>query len=104
MNGREFVADDVVYTLQRNYGAGVEGDGLAGPWGNINAITSVEARDRYTVVIKSPPDIDLLHDLLVNAHKQDIIAREAVEEFGSLDGWEISDWHRSMDRRRARSG
>ena len=88
VNGREFVADDVVYTLQRNYGAGVEGDGLAGPWGNINAITSVEARDRYTVVIKSPPDIDLLHDLLVNAHKQDIIAREAVEEFGSLDGWE----------------
>ena len=33
VNGREFVADDVVYTLQRNYGAGVEGDGLAAPCG-----------------------------------------------------------------------
>ena len=88
VNGREFVADDVVYTLQRNWGAGVEGEGLGTVWANINAITSVEARDRYTVVIKSPPDVDLLHDLLVNAHKQDIIAREAVEEFGSLDGWE----------------
>ena len=88
VNGREFVADDVVYTLQRNYGAGVEGDGLAIAWGNINAITSVEARDKYTVVIKGPPDVDRLHDLLVNAHQQDIIAREAVEEFGSLAGWE----------------
>ena len=27
VNGREFVADDVVYTLRRHYGAGVAGDG-----------------------------------------------------------------------------
>ena len=88
VNGREFVADDVVYTLRRHYGAGAGEGSPAVQWGNINAITSVEARDRYTVVVKSPPNVDLLHDLLVGAHMQDIVAREAVEEFGTLDDWE----------------
>jgi ABC-type transport system substrate-binding protein len=50
VNGREFVADDVVYTYRRHYGAG-EGEGFSAmQWQSINDITSVEARDRYTVV------------------------------------------------------
>ena len=88
VNGREFVADDVVYTYRRHYGAG-EGEGFSAmQWQSINDITSVEARDRYTVVLKSPPNLDLLHDLLISAHLQEIVAREAVEEFGTLDDWE----------------
>ena len=92
VNGREFVADDVVYTYRRHFGAGA-GEGFPGmQWVSINDITSVEARDRYTVVFKSPPNVDLLHDLLVNAHLQDIVAREAVEEFAPGPGGTLDDW------------
>ena len=88
VNGREFVADDVVYTLRRHYGAGAGEGSPAVQWVNINNISSVEARDKYTVVVKSAPNPELLHDLLVNAHNQEIVAREAVEEFGTLADWE----------------
>jgi peptide/nickel transport system substrate-binding protein len=88
VNGREFVADDVVYTLRRHYGAGAGEGSPAVQWVNINNISSVEARDKYTVVVKSTPNPELLHDLLVNAHNQEIVAREAVEEFGTLADWE----------------
>jgi peptide/nickel transport system substrate-binding protein len=92
VNGREFVADDVVYTYRRHFGAGA-GEGFPGmQWVSINDITSVEARDRYTVVFNSPPNVDLLHDLLVNAHLQDIVAREAVEEFAPGPGGTLDDW------------
>ena len=88
VNGREFVADDVVYTLRRHYGAGAGEGSPSVQWVNINNISSVEARDKYTVVVKSAPGPELLHDMLVNAHNQDIVAREAVEEFGALADWE----------------
>ena len=43
VNGREFVADDVVYTLRRHYGAGAGEGSPAVQWVNINNISSVEA-------------------------------------------------------------
>ena len=53
LNGRELTADDVVYTLNRQFFADVpSGQGTVEPTARF--IESIEATDKYTVVIKSP--------------------------------------------------
>jgi len=53
LNGRELTADDVVYTLNRQFFGDIP-FGAAGPEIAVKSIESIEATDKYTVVIKSP--------------------------------------------------
>lgn len=89
-NGREFTADDVVYTFNRQFGLG---DGFTEPspyfkvaqW---TPIESVTATDKYTVVFKwKEPTNQMLLTLIETNATVHIINREAVEKWGNLDDW-----------------
>lgn len=77
-NGRELVADDVVYSLQRLLNSETQAP-LAGYFGSIDQITEA---DKYTVrVILKEPDSSLLYKLS-NRRPASIVAKEIVEANG----------------------
>ncbi|MCY4484436.1 MAG: ABC transporter substrate-binding protein [Spirochaetaceae bacterium] len=84
VNGREFVADDVVFHFQRIYGVG--GVFEKSPFNGhtfFETMESVEATDKYTVEFKHPANAFVLYLFLV-AGWADTIGppREVIEEFG----------------------
>jgi peptide/nickel transport system substrate-binding protein len=92
MNGRELVADDVVYHYGRLYGVG-DGFTKASPYAGTTQMTSVAQTDNYTVVFKysiaNPAQI-LIAIQGVSA-TQCIEAPEAVKLYGDL-----LDWHHAI--------
>ncbi len=77
VNGRELVADDVVYTLDR----------FRTVKGNANvymlaALDRVEALDKYTVRFTLKEPYAWFLDVLANPHAVCIVARECVEKLG----------------------
>ena len=89
VNGREFTADDVVFTYQRNLGLGdfterTERLGTAHklPW------ASVDARDKYTVVMKmTKPVVGGLHTILESVQDW-ILPPEVIERYGDYKDWQ----------------
>ena len=92
MNGREFVAEDVVFNWHRMVGMG-EFTAVGGsPNQTLKAIPfeSITATDRYTVEFKTTaPQSGLLHTLLVH-HATWVYPPEAIEEHGDLQDWRNS--------------
>jgi len=90
VNGREFVADDVVYTWNRYWGLG---DGFTEPSPHFAneqyaTITSVTAIDKYTVEFKhSPPNVAFVPEFFGPGCADVIVAREAVEQEGGYEDW-----------------
>jgi len=85
VNGRELTADDVVYSFKRAM------ETKAGYWyaSYREPVLSVTARDKWTVVVKSPPgEVDSV--ILSTADFQSIVPREMVEKYGDLRKWEAS--------------
>ncbi|HET7340900.1 MAG TPA: ABC transporter substrate-binding protein [Methylomirabilota bacterium] len=79
VNGRELVADDVVYTVNR----------FMTTKGNANAfmlesLARVEATDKYTVKFTLKEPFAWFLDTLANPMALAIVARECVEKFGDL--------------------
>lgn len=89
VNGREFTAYDVEYTFHRNWGLGsgfTEKSPKLG-YADYETITSVTATDKYTVVFKHKPTLELLHSFLTQGVSDEIIPREVVEMYGDLRDW-----------------
>ncbi len=79
VNGRELVADDVVYTLERF--RTVKGNANAYM---LAALDRVEAVDKYTVKFTLKEPYAWFLDILANPHAVCIVAKECVEKFGDL--------------------
>ena len=88
MNGRELTADDVVYTFQRNSALGdftedlqVQSAAFTLPW------ESVEATDKYTVVMKmTEPSLGALRTIITQAMHW-ILPPEVIEQHGDYADW-----------------
>ena len=82
VNGREFVADDVVYSYKR-YMSSKRLDHYV-----YNHIESVVAKDKYTVVfnLKEPYSQTLTH--IGQGLNHWIVPHEVVEKYGDLSDWE----------------
>jgi len=90
VNGREMTADDVAYSFNRLLGLGGYGFTEPSPFSvdiTITAVTSVEATDKYTVVVKHEPSVTALWGLLISSIESYVIAREVVEQYGDLRDW-----------------
>ena len=88
VGGREFTADDVVYTYQRNTAQGdfTERPAMTRaaadlPW------ESIEASDKYTVVMRlMEPSLGALEAIL-NEGMHWILPREVIEKYGDYKDW-----------------
>ncbi len=103
VNGREFVASDVVYSFGRWYG--IPGTGFDKPSTYFTdaqylLTTSITATDKYTVVFKHKPSVQYLNEFLGPGVGDQSVPREAVEQavgydiFSRLVGtgpWMITD-------------
>ncbi len=83
VNGRELVAEDVVYTIDRSR---TDDPAFTNRW-MWEELVSIEATDNYTVkaTFSQPFAPALYHFAAVT---MGIIAREVVEQFGDLKQWE----------------
>jgi len=91
VNGREFNADDVVFTWHRQLGLG-SGYTKPDPYAstaNYKKIVSVTATDRYTVVFKLSEPFPLQLLLLISGLP--IVAPEVVKTYGDAE-----DWHHAV--------
>ena len=80
-SGREVIADDVAFTLNRLWTLKTS-IYLANPY-----IVSIEATDKYTVVVKSEPgQMGVIYRYA--AHYPKIMPRDAIEQFGNMNKWE----------------
>jgi ABC-type transport system substrate-binding protein len=96
VSGREFTADDVVYTYGRLFGIGAgftKGSPALSSLTVFQSLASVTATDKYTVVFKwKTPSIEVMMENLQSpTNTNNIIAHEAVEKWGDLN-----DWHRAI--------
>ena len=94
-NGREFVADDVIFNYDRNLGTG-HGYTSPGPNGGsamAKSIISITAPDKYTVVFKfkGANSEAILEYLLGPAFWTLIQSPDAIKQWGDL-----SDWHHAI--------
>ena len=92
MNGRELVAEDVVFNWHRMVGMGEFAAAGGSPSQTLRNIPfeSITATDRYTVVFKTTaPQSGLLHTLLVH-HATWNYPPEVIEEHGDLQDWRNS--------------
>ena len=90
VNGREFVAADVVYSFNRNWGLGDGFTEKSPHFANeqYETITSVTAIDKYTVEFKhSPPNVAFVPEFFGPGVADVIVAREAVEQEGGYEDW-----------------
>ena len=87
MNGRELTAEDVEYTYQR-----LTGMGKFEPPERTNSLTnlgieSIEATDKYTLVIKlKKPNLTGLVTLISEASSL-ILPPEVIEQYGDMSDW-----------------
>jgi peptide/nickel transport system substrate-binding protein len=79
VNGRELVADDVVYTIDRFLTT--KGHGNANM---LNAVDRVEATDKYTVKFTLKEPYAWFLDTLASPMVVAIVAKESVDRFGDL--------------------
>jgi ABC-type transport system substrate-binding protein len=95
-NGREFIAEDVVFHFNRMYGLGsgfIKPSSLPASVSAFKYLMSVTAKDKYTVVFKfrtQNPELILsvLHGV---TPMQGLENSEAVKKWGNLD-----DWHHAI--------
>ena len=96
VGGREFTADDVVFSIGRMFGGG---GGFTKPTpimaSNIQwqSLLSVEAADKYTVVFKwkiSNPEV-IMENISSPSNITNIVAPEAVKLWG-----DVNDWHHAI--------
>ena len=85
MNGREITADDVVFSIERQWWAPMGFHTVS--WGAVNRPTSVKALDKYTVEMKVDPDMVGMHLCQTGAFLY-IEAPEVVEQYGDYNDWE----------------
>jgi peptide/nickel transport system substrate-binding protein len=95
VNGRQFVANDVVYNFGRDYG---HGDGFTTPSPALatnpltSSITSVTATDNYTVVFQfNTPNVEFILESMEAVGEDPIAAPDAVTQWGNLN-----DWHHAI--------
>ena len=87
VNGREMTAEDVVYSIKRFL---AEGSWLGSVYrvgtANDTGPTSVEATDKWTVVVKTLPESQgtILQNLTVALR---VIPHEMVEQYGDMTDW-----------------
>jgi len=86
MNGREITADDVVFSIERQWWAPRGFHTVS--WGAVNRPTSVKALDKYTVEIKVDPDMVGMHMAQTGAFLY-IEAPEVVEQYGDYNDWQV---------------
>ncbi|HEY95872.1 MAG TPA: ABC transporter substrate-binding protein [Dehalococcoidia bacterium] len=85
MNGREFTAEDAVWSLEREWANPKCWPQASNPPGQ--RLISVEALDKYTVECKVPPEVQGLL-LLYNGWYIQMLPREVVEMYGDMNDWE----------------
>ncbi len=84
VNGREFVADDVVFTLKRLWETPTSYHYGAAPW-DTNMV-SIEAPDKYTVVIKTQPGKQgNVYEL--STFNSTMQAHEVIDVYGDMSDW-----------------
>ncbi|MGP8081037.1 MAG: ABC transporter substrate-binding protein [Dehalococcoidales bacterium] len=95
LNGRQFVANDVVYNFGRDFG---HGDGFTTPSPALatnpltSSITSVTATDNYTVVFQfNTPNVEFILESMEAVGEDPIAAPDAVTQWGNLN-----DWHHAI--------
>ena len=87
-NGREFVADDIVYEVERMFG---DYPGAFHPtrFGPNERPVSIEATDKYTVVVKCKPGY--MTPVITSTGDWECYGpREVTEKYGDLRDWENS--------------
>jgi len=95
-NGRELVADDVVFHYNRMFGLGGGFTKPSAYWGTVTfwqPLASVTATDKYTVVFKwntSNPEV-IMENQQAPTPAQDVENPEAVQLWGTLN-----DWHHAI--------
>ncbi|UCH50745.1 MAG: ABC transporter substrate-binding protein [Chloroflexota bacterium] len=85
-NGRELTADDIVFSLNRQYT--FPSSYMKRSYPKACETTEISAPDDYTVVVKCDPAY--FGDVVTMIDYMDIYPREAIEEFGDLSSWEDS--------------
>ncbi len=95
VNGREFIADDVVFDFDHLWGVG---DGYSKPspylaFSPPQYLVSASATDKYTVVLKwnAPNPESILETVQALQPTADIEDPEAVQQWGNLN-----DWHHAI--------
>ncbi|UCH51577.1 MAG: ABC transporter substrate-binding protein [Chloroflexota bacterium] len=86
VNGRELTADDVVFSLNRQYTLAPAY--MKRTYPKAAETTEISAPDDYTVVVKCDPEY--FGDVVTMVDFMDIYPRETVEEFGDMQAWENS--------------
>ena len=88
VNGRELTADDVVYTFQRNTALGDFTESPLKPNVAFNLPwESIEATDKYTVVMKlTKPTLGALRTIF-DDNQQWILPPEVIEQYGDYADW-----------------
>ena len=89
VNGREFVASDLVYTYHRQCGLG---SGYTEPspysfYDELKDIESIEATDKYTVVIKMKQPNPVFPFYWGLDNRMPIVAPEVIETYGAFGDW-----------------
>ena len=100
VNGRQFVASDVVYTFDRNFGLGngfTKSDTYR-PNPSFSALQSVTATDNFTVVFKfNQPSLDYLTAVLDYDSGNCIVPPEGNTAIWRCSGLEKCCWYRAVD-------
>ena len=88
VNGRELTAEDVVYVYHRQYGLGGGFDTFSPYIGNeaFVKVKSIEATDKYTILVKHEPSVEVIWKFFGYGYGDDVYPREAVEQ-GDLEDW-----------------
>jgi peptide/nickel transport system substrate-binding protein len=86
VNGREVTADDVVFSLNRQYT--LPAAYMKRTYPKAAETTQISAPDDYTVVIKCQPEY--FGDVISMLDYMNIYPREAVEQFGDMSDWKNS--------------
>ena len=94
VNGREFTADDVVYTWSRNHGLGEFADVGPSPYyhGTMAPVESVTALDDYTVEFKTSAHNPYTTRLILGGPASTqgvsvIVPREVIDTYGDMKDW-----------------
>lgn len=86
LNGREITADDVVFSINRQWNAPAAFH--TSSWGASSRPTSVKALDKYTVEVKVPPNLLGMH-LSQTGGFLYIEPPEVVQQFGNYQDWKV---------------
>ncbi|HEY95910.1 MAG TPA: ABC transporter substrate-binding protein [Dehalococcoidia bacterium] len=86
MNGREITADDVVFSINRQWSAPTGFHTVS--WGAVSRPISVTALDKYTVEIKVPPNLQGMH-LSQTVGFLYIEAPEVIDQYGNYNDWQV---------------